>query len=52
MLWCPKGYLDELRPYGRKFRPFGRISYRLAGTALSLHEEWSKCMLGVVFRVI
>ncbi|KAK3931064.1 Putative F-box/kelch-repeat protein [Frankliniella fusca] len=52
MLWCPKGYLGELRPFGRKFRPFCSISYCLAGTAVNVDEKSSKCMLGVVFRVI
>ncbi len=33
--WSPKGYLAELGPFGPKFRPFGRISCRLAATALA-----------------
>ncbi|KAK3908286.1 Putative 1-aminocyclopropane-1-carboxylate deaminase [Frankliniella fusca] len=52
ILWCPKGYLGELRPFGRKFRPFCSISYCLAAIAVNVDEKSSKYMLGVVFRVI
>ena len=40
-----------MRPFGRKFRPFDRISYRLAATAWLKEEKSKKCMLGVVSEV-
>ncbi|KAK3918358.1 Kynureninase 1 [Frankliniella fusca] len=52
ILWCPKGYIGELRPFERKFRPFCSISYCLAATAVNVDEKSSKYMLGVIFRVI